>query len=92
MHRALEEGLSDEECASRLAECASNQLGLTASHPAGKDDSGSPRKDLWPPPEGNTPAPPEEINPSVKLLMDASDKQNQYPSLFRLLFETAENR
>jgi hypothetical protein len=46
MHRALEEDLSDEECASRLAEWASNQLGLTASHPAGKDDSGNPRKDL----------------------------------------------
>ena len=76
MHRALEEGLSDEECASRLAECASNQLGLTASHPAGKDDSGNPRTDFWPPPEGSAPPPPEKINPLVKLLMDASDNQD----------------
>ena len=32
MHRALQEGLSGEEWASRLAEWATNQLGLTASH------------------------------------------------------------
>jgi hypothetical protein len=41
---------------------------MTASHPAGGDESGNPNKNLWAPPEGTCPAPPAEKNPLVKLL------------------------
>ena len=44
-------------------------------HPAGKDENGQSLKDLWPPPEGHAPAPPEHKNPSLKLLMDVSSSQ-----------------
>ena len=72
MIKALEDELSDSECADKLAEWASSELGMSASNPAGNDDDGNPRKDLWPPPEGTAPAPPEEKHPLVKLLMDTS--------------------
>jgi hypothetical protein len=45
---------------------------MTAKHPAGSDNEGKPRKDLWPPPEGTVPAPPENKNPLLKLLMDVA--------------------
>lgn len=45
---------------------------MTASHPAGKDESGNPNTNLWPPPEGNAPPPPDENNPLFKLLLDVS--------------------
>jgi len=75
LNQAIEEGLSDEDCANKLSNWATEQFGLTASHPAGKDDNGKPRKDLWPPPEGSAPLPPDEKNPLVKLLMDVSLSQ-----------------
>ena len=49
---------------------------MTACHPAGKDGSGEPLKSSWPPPEGTAPAPPEEKNPLLKLLMDISSTQD----------------
>lgn len=33
---------------------------MTASHPAGKDESGNPNRNLWPPPEGNAHPTPEK--------------------------------
>jgi hypothetical protein len=36
----------------------------------GKDETGKPRKNLWPPPEGSAALPPEETNPLIKLLLD----------------------
>lgn len=36
---------------------------MTASHPAGGDESGNPNKNLWAPPEGTCPAPPAEKIP-----------------------------
>ena len=54
-------------------EWAKSVFGMTASHPAGKNQDGSPRKDLWPPPEGCAPAPPERKNPLTKLLIDVSE-------------------
>jgi hypothetical protein len=42
----------------------------------GNGDDGNPRKDRWPPPEGTAPAPPEEKNLLVKLLMDTSSSQD----------------
>jgi hypothetical protein len=50
-------------------------FGLSASHPAGKDETGKPRKNLWPPPEGSAALPPEETNPLIKLLLDVSMSQ-----------------
>ena len=75
MHEAIKSGLSNAECAEKLATWASDEFGLTAMHPAGTDDNGSPRKDLWPPPEGTAPPPPEEKNPLIKLLMGVCSSQ-----------------
>jgi hypothetical protein len=75
LSKALEEGLSDEDCAKHLSDWASSEFGLTASHPAGKDENVNPRKNFWPPPEGTAPLPPEEKNPLIKLLMDVSSSQ-----------------
>jgi hypothetical protein len=58
-----------------LSQWATEQFGLSASHPAGKDETGKPRKNLWPPPEGSAALPPEEKNPLIKLLMDVSMSQ-----------------
>ena len=49
MHKALKSGLSNAEGAEKLATWASDELGLMAMHPAGTDNNGTPRKDLWPP-------------------------------------------
>ena len=52
LHEAIRSGLSEAECANKLAKWASDDLGLTATYPAEFDADGKPRKDLWPPPEG----------------------------------------
>ena len=75
LHEALQSGLAESDFANKLAEWASNEFGLTAMHPDGSDADGKPRKDLWAPPEGTAPAPPEEKNPLVKLLMDVCSDQ-----------------
>ena len=85
LHEAIQEGLSEDKCAQRLSEWASTEFGMSASHPAGKDDKGNPRKDLWPPPEGSAPAPPEELNPLVKLLMDVGESQENILEDYLLL-------
>ena len=59
-----------DACAEELSQWAKSVFGMTASHPAGKNQDGSPRKDL--PPEGCAPAPPERKNPLTKLLIDVS--------------------
>ncbi|XP_062621909.1 uncharacterized protein LOC134283470 [Saccostrea cucullata] len=71
----IERGLSDDDCSEYLSNWARSNLGMTASHPAGKDEQGNSKKDLWPPPEGTAPPPPEEKNPLLKLLMDVSESQ-----------------
>ena len=48
---------------------------MTASHPAGGDESGNPNKNLLSPHERTCPASPAETNPPVKLLMDVSESQ-----------------
>jgi hypothetical protein len=48
---------------------------LSDSHPAGKDETGKHRNNLWPPPEGSAALPPEEKNQLTKLLMDVSMSQ-----------------
>ena len=75
LYEVVQKGLSDGECAEELSRWAKAVFGLTACHPAGTDENGHPRKDLWAPPEGFAPAPPEEKNPLLKLLMDVSESQ-----------------
>ena len=75
LFEAVQNGLSDDNCAERLSQWAAENIGLTALHPAGTSEMGEPRKDLWPPPEGTAPPPPEEKNPLLKLLFDVSSSQ-----------------
>ena len=75
LFEAVNKGLSNAECAEKVATWAASTFGITASHPAGKDGSGQPLQTLWPPPEGNAPPPPEEKNPLLQLLMDVSSTQ-----------------
>ncbi len=75
IHEALQQGLSEGQCAEALSDWASSQFGMTASHPAGNDNMGLPCKNKWPPPEGTAPPPAEEDNPLAKMLMDISDTQ-----------------
>ena len=49
LHDAFEAVLTLDETAEKLSNWASSQLCMSASHPAGKDFNGEPRKDLWPP-------------------------------------------
>ncbi|KAH3883662.1 hypothetical protein DPMN_007622 [Dreissena polymorpha] len=79
LHEALKNGLDEDVCASKLSEWAQQNFAMIAMHPAGSDASGNPNKDLWPPPEGNAPAPPESKNPLFKLFMDVS--QSEYSIL-----------
>jgi hypothetical protein len=72
LHNAIEAGLSDLDCANVLSQWATEQSGLSASHPAGKDETGKHRNNLWPPPEGSAALPPEEKNQLITLLMDVS--------------------
>lgn len=55
---------------------------MTASHPAGKDESGNPNRNLWPPPEGNAHPTPEKNNPLFKLLLDVSISQETLITCF----------
>ena len=85
LFEAFQEGLSDESAADRLSEWAKANFKMSASHPAGSDSDGKPRKDLWPPPEGTAPVPPEESNPLAKLLMDVSSSQQNILDDYLLL-------
>ena len=75
LYQAVVDNTTDDDMARDLARWAQDIFGLTATHPAGSDDFGQPRKDLWPPPEGSAPPIPEEQNPLLKLLGDVADTQ-----------------
>ena len=75
LHRVISAGLSDEQCAEKLSLWASENFGLCANHPAGKDERGNPKRNLWPPPEGTAAPPPEEKNPLFKLILDVNNSQ-----------------
>ena len=49
---------------------------MTALHPAGSDEEGKPRKDLWPLPEGSADPIPNDQDPLVKMLMDIASTQD----------------
>ncbi len=72
LYQTVLDNLSEEETAKELSTWAEQAFGMTAAHPAGSDDRGNPRKDLWPPPEGIAEAPPEEENPLAKLLHEVA--------------------
>jgi len=63
LHQCLADGFDYGEVAIPVAEWAEKKKALTAIYPAGNDENGQPRKELWAPPEGTAPAPPEEDNP-----------------------------
>ena len=85
MHEALKKGLSEDLTAQTVSNWAKEVFGMSACHPAGTSDDGTPRKDHWPPPEGTGPPPPEEKNPLVKLLMDVSETQSSLLEDYLLL-------
>ena len=49
---------------------------MTALHPAGNDEEGQPRKDLWPPPEGTAEPISDDRDPLVKMLMQIAATQD----------------
>ena len=75
MFDAIKNDCSDEHIANELSQWAEKNFKMTASHPAGVDENGQPRKDFWPPPEGSAEPPSEEQNPLFKLFMDISKNQ-----------------
>ena len=74
-HEAIKSGFAEADCAKVISDWAKSSFGMSVSHPAGKDAENQSRKNLWPPPEGTAPAPSEEQNPLVKMLMDVSESQ-----------------
>ena len=56
LHEACEDGCDEDEYAARLSQWADENFAMTASHPAGSDEEGQPRKNLWPPPENREPS------------------------------------
>ena len=75
LYNATHEGFLGDECAQILSDWATKNFQMTANHPAGQDENGNPKKQYWPPPDGTAPARPENANPLLKLLMDASTSQ-----------------
>jgi hypothetical protein len=75
LYQAVLDNLEEDEMAGELSRWAEQAFGMTASHPAGTDIDGFPRKDLWPPPEGTAQPTPEEDNPLAKLLSDVAENQ-----------------
>ena len=73
MFQSTQSCLSNDEIAVKLSDWACENFKMTASHPAGLDENGKSKKELWPPPEGTAEAPSEEKNPLYKLLMDVSE-------------------
>ena len=49
---------------------------MTALHPAGNDEEGKPRKDLWPPPVGTAELISNDRDPLVKMLMQIAGTQD----------------
>lgn len=67
LHDAVINGMSVDECASRLGEWAAHHFGMTAE---GCDLESNPSKELWTPPESTSLPQPKELNPLVKILID----------------------
>ena len=75
LHEAREDGCEEEEYAARLSQWADETFAITALHPAGNDEEGQPRKDLWSPPEGTAEPISDDRDPLVKMLMQIAATQ-----------------
>ena len=76
LHEAREDGCEEEEYAARLSQWADETFAMTALHPAGNDEEGQPRKDLWPPPEGTAEPISDDRDSLVKMLMQIAATQD----------------
>ena len=76
LHEAREDDCDEDEHAARLSQWADENFAMTASHPAGSDEVGQPRKDLWPPPEGSAVQISDERDPLVMMLLEIAATQN----------------
>ena len=76
LHEACEDDCDDDEYAARLSLWADENFAMTALHPAGSDEEGQPRKDLWPPPEGSADPISGDRDPLVKMLLEIAATQN----------------
>ena len=74
-HEVLNQAREDE-CAAKLNQWVNENLAMTALHPAGSDEEGKPRKDLWPLPEGSADPIPNDQDPLIKMLMDIASTQD----------------
>ena len=85
LHEASEDEVDDVEYATRLSQWADEHFAMTAKHPAGRDEEGRPRKDLWPPPEGSADPISKETDPLVKMLMEIAATQDAVLEVHLLL-------
>ena len=76
LHEAREDNCSETEYAARLSQWADENFAMTALHPAGSNEEGQPRKDLWPPPEGTADPISTDRDPLVKMLMEIAASQD----------------
>ena len=76
LHEAREDGCEEEEYAARLSQWADETFAMTALHPAGNEEEGQPRKNLWPPPEGTAEPISDDRDPLVKMLMQIAATQD----------------
>lgn len=76
LDEAHQDGCEDDEYAARLSEWANENFAMTSMLPAGSDEEGEPRTDLWPPPEGTAHPISDDRDPLVKMLMDIAVSQD----------------
>ena len=76
LHEAREDNCSETEYAARLSQWADENFATTALHPAGNNEEGQPRNDLWPPPEGTADPISTDRDPLVEMLMETAASQD----------------
>ena len=76
LYKAREDDCDEDECAAVLKQWADKNLAMSALHPAGSDEEGKPRKDLWPPPEGSADPISDGRDPLVKMLLNIGATQD----------------
>ncbi|EDO35599.1 predicted protein, partial [Nematostella vectensis] len=70
LHQAVQEECQKPEKVRRLNEWVEENFAMSASHPAGKDEDGEPRKEFWLPPEVTAQPVSEDDDPLVRMLTD----------------------
>ena len=76
MREPREDGREEDEYAARLSQLADETFAIAALDPAGKDEEGQPRKDLWRPPERTAEPISDDRDPLVKVLMQIAATQD----------------